>query len=278
MVGSGVSGSCAKYVAPAGLRDEGGQLKCTPITLYQSEPPESEFLGNQIAVCDLFVSYAIKGGKIRVLTRSSATRTLLRGHGATIVDLSFSCEDGAPEAWLASACAQGALVLWRVAEAPDAEEVIHEKVCVLETCGASRVAWRPGPNKHLAIAIDEGAKVVRLEACSEEELGQLEEMHHEARINDLRWSGDGESLATASDDGYVKCYRAPPAFSSSRTNERKKYGLFHVRGASGDGRHAADVRRGEERSPRRDGDGRSSPGGRGATSRRPLWRGVPPPL
>ena len=55
--------------------------KCTPVTLYQSEEkPPAESASSQLAACEGFLAYAIKGGKIRVLARGSATRTLRRGH------------------------------------------------------------------------------------------------------------------------------------------------------------------------------------------------------
>ena len=76
------------YAAPAG--DAFRAPKCTPVTLYQSEEkPPAESASSQLAACEGFLAYAIKGGKIRVLARGSATRTLLRGHSQRIVDLAF---------------------------------------------------------------------------------------------------------------------------------------------------------------------------------------------
>lgn len=122
--GTSIVGERATYEAPASLVD---QPKCTPITLYQSEAPDLEWLGNQIAVTPTFVAYAIKGGKIRVLARSSATRTLLRGHAATIVDLS-AFDEGDNCATLASVCADGRVVVWALAAFDVEERVDHELV------------------------------------------------------------------------------------------------------------------------------------------------------
>ena len=206
-----IEGASAKYEAPTNLGD-GAQLKCTPITLYQSEPAPRDSLGNQIAVSARFVSYAIKGGKIRVLTRSSATRTLLRGHGATIVDLAFAeaSADGS-EATLASACADGTLVVWLVAEAGEDEEVRHEAVATVEKVGATRVAWRPGGGAVLAVALDASARVVDVEDVAN--LAAAPALEHEASVNDVRWNRDGSALATAADDGLVRCWRFDDALT-----------------------------------------------------------------
>ena len=56
---------------------------------FGGRQPPAESASSQLAACEGFLAYAIKGGKIRVLARGSATRTLLRGHSQRIVDLAF---------------------------------------------------------------------------------------------------------------------------------------------------------------------------------------------
>ena len=132
------------YAAPAG--DAFRAPKCTPVTLYQSEEkPPAESASSQLAACEGFLAYAIKGGKIRVLARGSATRTLLRGHSQRIVDLAFGGGAAGAAASLASCCAGGRLCTWTVREGPGGDEVAHERGPELEIAGAVRLAWRPGP-------------------------------------------------------------------------------------------------------------------------------------
>ena len=108
------------YAAPAG--DAFRAPKCTPVTLYQSEEkPPAESASSQLAACEGFLAYAIKGGKIRVLARGSATRTLLRGHSQRIVDLAFGGGAAGAAASLASCCAGGRLCTWTVREGPGGE-------------------------------------------------------------------------------------------------------------------------------------------------------------
>ena len=76
------------YASPAG--DAFRAPKCTPVTLYQSEEkPPAESASSQLAACDGFLAYAIKGGKMGVLARGWATRTLLRGHWLRMLDVAF---------------------------------------------------------------------------------------------------------------------------------------------------------------------------------------------
>merc|ERR1719359_933544 len=110
------------YASPAG--DAFRAPKCTPVTLYQSEEkPPAESASSQLAACEGFLAYAIKGGKIRVLARGSATRTLLRGHSQRIVDLAFGGGAAGAAASLASCCAAGRLCTWTVREGPGGDEV-----------------------------------------------------------------------------------------------------------------------------------------------------------
>jgi WD40 repeat protein len=233
-----IVGAEAIYALPNDFFTEGpsvDQIKCTPITLYQSEPPASDFLGAQIAASTRFISYAIKGGKIRVLARRSATRTLLRGHSATIVDLAFSDVECGAGALLASCCVAGDLVVWQVHEGTD--EVLYEKEITLAACNASRVAWRPAESvdrslADLALAAGDVARLLRDPVSARATpTPAWVSLPHGARIFDIRWSSDGEALLTAAADGRARHYvvRCGPIQMrlSSRTSLRPRR-QYHV--------------------------------------------------
>ena len=192
------------YAAPAG--DAFRAPKCTPVTLYQSEEkPPAESASSQLAACEGFLAYAIKGGKIRVLARGSATRTLLRGHSQRIVDLAFGGGAAGAAASLASCCAAGRLCTWTVREGPGGDEVAHERGPELEIAGAVRLAWRPGPAAPPALAVaGEAGAVVVADARDAASLKQLP--RGGSSCHDVGWSADGAALATAAADGRVRVF------------------------------------------------------------------------
>ena len=192
------------YAAPAG--DAFRAPKCTPVTLYQSEEkPPAESASSQLAACEGFLAYAIKGGKIRVLARGSATRTLLRGHSQRIVDLAFGGGAAGAAASLASCCAGGRLCTWTVREGPGGDEVAHERGPELEIAGAVRLAWRPGPAAPPALAVaGEAGAVVVADARDAASLKQLP--RGGSSCHDVGWSADGAALATAAADGRVRVF------------------------------------------------------------------------
>jgi len=192
------------YAAPAG--DAFRAPKCTPVTLYQSEEkPPAESASSQLAACEGFLAYAIKGGKIRVLARGSATRTLLRGHSQRIVDLAFGGGAAGAAASLASCCAGGRLCTWTVREGPGGDEVAHERGPELEIAGAVRLAWRPGPAPPPALAVaGEAGAVVVADARDAASLKQLP--RGGSSCHDVGWSADGAALATAAADGRVRVF------------------------------------------------------------------------
>ena len=192
------------YASPAG--DAFRAPKCTPVTLYQSEEkPPAESASSQLAACEGFLAYAIKGGKIRVLARGSATRTLLRGHSQRIVDLAFGGGAAGAAASLASCCAAGRLCTWTVREGPGGDEVAHERGPELEIAGAVRLAWRPGPAAPPALAVaGEAGAVVVADARDAASLKQLP--RGGSSCHDVGWSADGAALATAAADGRVRVF------------------------------------------------------------------------
>ena len=192
------------YASPAG--DAFRAPKCTPVTLYQSEEkPPAESASSQLAACEGFLAYAIKGGKIRVLARGSATRTLLRGHSQRIVDLAFGGGAAGAAASLASCCAGGRLCTWTVREGPGGDEVAHERGPELEIAGAVRLAWRPGPAAPPALAVaGEAGAVVVADARDAASLKQLP--RGGSSCHDVGWSADGAALATAAADGRVRVF------------------------------------------------------------------------
>ena len=192
------------YASPAG--DAFRAPKCTPVTLYQSEEkPPAESASSQLAACEGFLAYAIKGGKIRVLARGSATRTLLRGHSQRIVDLAFGGGAAGAAASLASCCAAGRLCTWTVREGPGGDEVAHERGPELEIAGAVRLAWRPGPAPPPALAVaGEAGAVVVADARDAASLKQLP--RGGSSCHDVGWSADGAALATAAADGRVRVF------------------------------------------------------------------------
>jgi len=192
------------YASPAG--DAFRAPKCTPVTLYQSEEkPPAESASSQLAACEGFLAYAIKGGKIRVLARGSATRTLLRGHSQRIVDLAFGGGAAGAAASLASCCAADRLCTWTVREGPGGDEVAHERGPELEIAGAVRLAWRPGPAAPPALAVaGEAGAVVVADARDAASLKQLP--RGGSSCHDVGWSADGAALATAAADGRVRVF------------------------------------------------------------------------
>lgn len=127
-------------------------LKCAPITLYTSEAFDGN--GSQIGACEAFVCYAIKGGKVRILNRISAARTLLRGHESTISDLAFGpYEAETGQVLMASADANGCTLVWRLS-ATDGDDIPCVHIGSLE---GSRVAWRQGSKDDEEPATSHGA-------------------------------------------------------------------------------------------------------------------------
>lgn len=167
-------------------------LQSTTITLY----PNEDFRGNgsQIGACDVMVSYAVKGGKVRVLNCESAARALLRDHQGTIVDLAFSSACEGDWRWLASCCDSGTTTVWRLSVRHDGEEIPHEKV---RTTQGQRAAWQGvtlatalGPT--LSVASDDHSASVKA--------------HNGLNILDIKWSETPDVLVTSGADNTVRCW------------------------------------------------------------------------
>lgn len=176
---------------------EASSLKCVPITLYPSE--EFTGSGSQIGACDLLISYAIKGGKVRVLNRESAARTLLRGHDGAISDLSFaSNEQSNNHRTLASCCDIGATTIWRLSVGvSEDEEIVSEKV---RSVAGTRAAW--GAGTCLATAHDALLRVFSDVIASSEKVERA--AHEGPPIVDLRWFS-GARLITCGGN-MIRCW------------------------------------------------------------------------
>jgi len=80
-----------------------------------------------ITVNDRFIVYSIKSGLLRTLSRSTASRTLLRSHEEPVVDVNFFSRTSDV---LGSVGGEGRVVVWRVYEGrgEGEGEIDYEKV------------------------------------------------------------------------------------------------------------------------------------------------------
>lgn len=107
-------------VLKAGAHD----IAPTPITLYKFDAADVPVIDRLIAVSSRFICYAVKArtadgmaGIIRVLSRETGARTLLRGHTAILLDLQFF---GPPEdGTLLSTSQDGTILFWKISEGGD---------------------------------------------------------------------------------------------------------------------------------------------------------------
>jgi hypothetical protein len=63
------------------------ELEVTAITLYNTDWAVQN--GSLIAANNKYICYTIRGGMIRVINQTSVIRVLIRGHTASVLDLSF---------------------------------------------------------------------------------------------------------------------------------------------------------------------------------------------
>ncbi len=89
-------------------------LQVTPVTLINTDYALQHY--RQCAVSPDYLCYGLKQGHIRVLSRSSTVRALLKGHAKPVTDLQFA--DGAAAAGdggvLASGGQDGQLFVWQL--------------------------------------------------------------------------------------------------------------------------------------------------------------------
>lgn len=74
----------------------GRELKVSGVTKYASVFGRSQ--GRKVGACGVVVCYAV-GGHVRVIERFSTEKVLLKGHGASVVDLEILGEEVVGEGW-----------------------------------------------------------------------------------------------------------------------------------------------------------------------------------
>ncbi|GJJ71103.1 enhancer of mRNA-decapping protein 4 [Entomortierella parvispora] len=200
-------------------------LETIPITLIPTDVEYNH--GKMVSVSKGYISYAAKGGKIRVIQQSHGHRTLLRGHTDQVIDMGFSVGDATNASGsqlLASVGKDSRLIIWNLSGSDvDSSDIAHSKY--LEVVGRpqtdqprySRIAWNPAQASILALVNndDHSVLIVNIEnLVGSQESITLDENQllqnsiviqaHKQAINDIAFSPDGSVIVTASEDGSVK--------------------------------------------------------------------------
>ncbi|KAG0250098.1 hypothetical protein BG011_008654 [Mortierella polycephala] len=201
-------------------------LETIPITLIPTDVTYNH--GKMVAVSKGYISYAAKGGKIRVIQQAHGHRTLLRGHTEQVIDMAFSSDvqDSAEMQLLATVGKDSRIIIWDLSGYDvDSTDIAHSKY--LELVGApqtdqprySRIAWSPTQPTQLALVNNDDHSVLIVDihdlveyqaedspVVSEAQLlpHSLIIQAHDQAINDISFSRDGSVLVTASEDGSVK--------------------------------------------------------------------------
>ncbi|KAG0229619.1 hypothetical protein BGW41_002920 [Actinomortierella wolfii] len=207
-------------------------LETIPITLIPTEVEYNH--GKMVAVSKGYISYAAKGGKIRVIQQSHGHRTLLRGHTDQVIDMGFSAEstgDPATLQLLASVGKDSRLIIWNLSGSDvDSSDIAHSKhmellgVPIGDKARYSRIAWSPSEqymlalvnnDEHSVILVDIQKLMEKVDNVIVEEAQVLENATvikaHDQPINDIAFSPDGTILMTASEDGSVKLWEVDQA-------------------------------------------------------------------
>ncbi|KAF8926648.1 hypothetical protein BGZ58_011015 [Dissophora ornata] len=228
-------------------------LETIPITLI---PTDVEYHhGKMVAVSKGYISYAAKGGKIRVIQQSHGHRTLLRGHTDQVIDMGFSTnsQDTSAVQLLASVGKDSRLIIWDLSGSDaDSTDIAHSKY--LELLGApksdqprySHIAWRPVNPSQLALVNndDHSVLIVNIQNLVNSQTGDspvVNEMQllshamviraHDQAINDISFSRDGSVLVTASEDGSVKFWNLNSTPEPTLLNEFVPHGGLGVTNA-----------------------------------------------
>ncbi|GMH49171.1 hypothetical protein TrVE_jg11126 [Triparma verrucosa] len=202
------------------VMDSKRQVNTVPITHYKTEFKERN---GSLVVCNTrYILYGIKAGLLRCICRTSASRTLLRGHTDLVHDLSFFSFSSDV---LGSVGGKEVLV-WRVFEEdlqePDPEtnsmkKISYEKLLQLNV-EATKISWHPfDPNKFV-LACGGVAVVVETTGIETEKGEEGHAMYnggidnlgikmpHGATVNDVRFTTKALHAVTAGDDGFCKLW------------------------------------------------------------------------
>ncbi|KAF9182795.1 hypothetical protein BGZ51_004449 [Haplosporangium sp. Z 767] len=201
-------------------------LETIPITLIPTDVTYNH--GKMVAVSKGYISYAAKGGKIRVIQQAHGHRTLLRGHTEQVIDMAFSSDVQSLTGMqlLATVGKDSRIIIWDLSGYDvDSTDIAHSKY--LELVGTpqtdqprySRIAWSPTQPTQLALVNNDDHSVLIVDirdlveyqaedspVMSEAQLlsHSLIIQAHDQAINDISFSRDGSVLVTASEDGSVK--------------------------------------------------------------------------
>ncbi|RIA94484.1 hypothetical protein C1645_873429 [Glomus cerebriforme] len=202
-------------------------LELTTITLV---PSDLEYrAGKSISVNALYICYAVKGGKIRVISTLYGSKTLLRNHDKSILDMCI--QDVFPDEFkeepetqlLLAVGGDSKITVWELSEPPSEQEAEIPHKILLEINSKEstdeskspryhRAIWHPVNRSVFAVATDTNDVLVVdinkiLDGSEENSFKEsdisgkiLKSQVHDKPINDLAFSPDGTILATASDD------------------------------------------------------------------------------
>ncbi|XP_013926027.1 PREDICTED: enhancer of mRNA-decapping protein 4 [Thamnophis sirtalis] len=209
------------------------KVKIQPVAKYDWE--QKYYYGNLIAVSNTYLAYAIRGASsgsamVRVLSVSTAERTLLKGFTRGVADLAFAHLNSNQLACLDEA---GNLFVWCLSmeNGKIQEEIL---VNIKRPDGTPlnnfrRIIWCPFIPDENEESCEEGSQTLallhedRAEVCDLDiiranhsswpvEVTNIKEGYivvkgHSTRLSEGALSPDGTVLATASHDGYVKFWQ-----------------------------------------------------------------------
>ena len=132
---------------------EDNQLEASPITVYATEYQESNAM--KIAANKTFCCYGIRNGLVRVLSRMSQSRSLLRGHEKPIASMSFLPYFKGEENVLATLSEDGTLFVRRLNEDESSETIKDSTLMKLdvssEAAGVSGTTTLSATNDSLIV-------------------------------------------------------------------------------------------------------------------------------
>ncbi|KAM9065205.1 enhancer of mRNA-decapping protein 4 isoform X1 [Sarcophilus harrisii] len=209
------------------------KVKIQPVAKYDWE--QKYYYGNLIAVSNAFLAYAIRGASngsamVRVISVSTAERTLLKGFTGSVADLAFA-HLNSPQ--LACLDESGSLFVWRLAmENNKIQEEIVVNIKRSEGTPLNhfrRIIWCPYIPEENEESSEEGSQTLALLHEDRAEVWDLDILRannsswpvdvshikegfivvkgHSTCLSEGALSPDGTVLATASHDGFVKFWQ-----------------------------------------------------------------------